>query len=107
MNLFTQSSKRISSCNVRTLGSLSDQSEQLVATMHLCARVCRMYLHVYLFECLFVCVLGLRMFMCACGCIYMFLLVPVYTQCRSKGLGVHSCSHSQDAGVTCSSDSGK
>ena len=29
------------------------------------------------------------------------------TQCRSKGLGVHACSHSQDAGVTCSSESGK
>ena len=29
------------------------------------------------------------------------------TQCRSKGLGVHDCSHSQDAGVTCTSESGK
>ncbi len=29
------------------------------------------------------------------------------TQCRSRGLGVHSCSHSEDAGVTCSSESGK
>ena len=27
------------------------------------------------------------------------------TQCRSNGLGVHSCSHYQDAGVTCSSES--
>ena len=29
------------------------------------------------------------------------------TKCRSKGLGVHACSHYQDAGVTCSSESGK
>ena len=27
------------------------------------------------------------------------------TQCRSNGLGVHSCYHYQDAGVTCSSES--
>ena len=29
------------------------------------------------------------------------------TQCRSYGRGVHPCFHYQDAGVTCSSESGK
>ena len=78
MNLFTLSSKRIASCNVCTLGSLSDQSEQLFATVHLCARVRRVHLHVHLFECLFVCVLGLCMLMCACGCACSCVLEAVY-----------------------------
>ena len=71
MNFFTQSSKRNASCNVRTLGSLTDQS----ATMDLCACVCLCVLHVHLFECLFVGVLGLCMFVCACGCVHVLLLI--------------------------------
>ena len=74
MNFFTQSSKGIASCKVRTLGSLSDQSEQLFATVHLCACVCvvcicmcnclSVCLYVY-WGCAYVCVL-----VAVCMCVY-------------------------------------
>ena len=66
--------KRIASCNVCTLGLLSDRSAQLLTMCTCVSNVLMRILHVYLFGCLFLCVLGLCMFMCAYGCVHVLLL---------------------------------
>ena len=60
---------------VRLHFGLTQWSECTTVRHRASACIC-VYLHVHLFECLFVCVLGLCMFMCACGYVHMFLLVP-------------------------------
>ena len=66
--------KRIVSCNVCTLGLLSDRSAQLLTLCTCVSCVLMRILHVYLFECLVAWVLGCCMFVCAYGCVQVLLL---------------------------------